>query len=209
MRSNSAFTLIELLIVVAIIAILAAIAVPNMLQAQVRAKVSHTKSNLRVLSVALELYQLDNNHYPPDSGFGVRAFLHRLLPLSTPVSFLTAIPSDPFALRGPILSHAALNGNQNPYSASVIDPNAFIYPLTFDYAARKLPDGQYESDALWSNISAQPTSVEWAIRGIGPDLWPSWLGEGEAAYDVTNGTKSTGNIYWTGPGRGEDFPENP
>ena len=48
------FTLIELLIVVAIIAILAAIAVPNFLEAQVRAKVSRAKTDLRRKFTAVE-----------------------------------------------------------------------------------------------------------------------------------------------------------
>ncbi len=59
-----AFTLIELLIVVAIIAILAAVAVPNFLEAQVRAKIARVKTDMRTLGTALESYRVDNTGYP-------------------------------------------------------------------------------------------------------------------------------------------------
>lgn len=58
-------TLIEVLIVAAVASILAAIAVPNYMEAQTRAKVSSTKSNLRVIGSALEMYHVDHNAYPP------------------------------------------------------------------------------------------------------------------------------------------------
>ncbi len=61
---KKAFTLIELLIVVAIIAILAAIAVPNFLEAQTRAKVSRVLSDQRTYATALETYMIDNSAYP-------------------------------------------------------------------------------------------------------------------------------------------------
>src|SRR5690349_21241619 len=64
MRCKSAFTLIELLIVVAIIAILAAIAVPNLLDAQARSKVSRCYSDMRTVAFALQAYATDNNKYP-------------------------------------------------------------------------------------------------------------------------------------------------
>src|SRR5690349_11907880 len=64
--STKAFTLIELLIVVAIIAILAAIAVPNFLEAQTRSKVSRAKADMRTMVTGLESYAVDNNKYPPD-----------------------------------------------------------------------------------------------------------------------------------------------
>jgi len=63
---KKAFTLIELLIVVAIIAILAAIAVPNFLEAQTRAKVSKTMADIRTMSTALETYAIDHTKYPFD-----------------------------------------------------------------------------------------------------------------------------------------------
>lgn len=58
---NRAFTLIELLIVVAIIGILAAIAVPNFMNAQTRAKVSRAVSEQKTLAEACFMYALDNN----------------------------------------------------------------------------------------------------------------------------------------------------
>jgi len=93
-KPHGAFTLIELLIVVAIIAILAAIAVPNFLEAQVRAKISRAKADIRTLATALESYCVDHNHYPPDrQKYGIQY----LFELTTPVSYMTNILiEDPF-----------------------------------------------------------------------------------------------------------------
>ncbi|MFH1742052.1 MAG: prepilin-type N-terminal cleavage/methylation domain-containing protein [bacterium] len=61
MKGEKGFTLIELLIVVAIIGILAAIAVPNFMNARVRAKVSKAVSEEKTLAEACFMYALDNN----------------------------------------------------------------------------------------------------------------------------------------------------
>ncbi len=88
---NRAFTLIELLIVVAIISILAAIALPNFLQAQIRAKVSRAQSDMRTIASALEMYYVDNNAYPISlMGPGLRA-------LTGPVEYISSIPIDVFS----------------------------------------------------------------------------------------------------------------
>ncbi|MBN1517782.1 prepilin-type N-terminal cleavage/methylation domain-containing protein [Candidatus Sumerlaeota bacterium] len=115
------FTLIELLIVVLIIAILAAIAVPNFLEFQTRAKVSRVKADQRSLATAIEAYYVDNNQYPamangnaaanagaPDPGAGgICTFTLRtpypggtptaLSTLTTPIGYITTYPPDPFA----------------------------------------------------------------------------------------------------------------
>ena len=66
-RTNRAwlgFTLIELLIVVAIIGILAAIAVPNFLNAQMRAKIARVIADQKAVQSALEQYFIDWNSSP-------------------------------------------------------------------------------------------------------------------------------------------------
>lgn len=62
------FTLIELMIVVAIIGILAAIAIPNFLNYQCKAKQSEARSNLAALAVAQEAYFAENSTYASTTG---------------------------------------------------------------------------------------------------------------------------------------------
>ncbi len=64
-RKQSGFTLIELMIVIAIIAILAAILVPNMVRARSRSQLTACTSNLRNIGTALEMYNVDfKGRYP-------------------------------------------------------------------------------------------------------------------------------------------------
>ena len=86
---RGAFTLIELLIVVAIIAILALIAVPNFLEAQTRAKVARAKNDLRTIDVALTAYHVDHNTYPPwteRNGDRIHPCSWRFAWLTTPIA---------------------------------------------------------------------------------------------------------------------------
>lgn len=75
--SRRAFSLIELLIVVSIIAILAAVAVPNFLEAQVRAKVSRARNDQRILALAVEAYNSANL-----AGFTIRSMARGRLAIS-------------------------------------------------------------------------------------------------------------------------------
>jgi len=62
-KKEDAFSLVELMIVVAVLAILAAIAIPSYLGIQKRTARSEAKSNLQALSLALEGYMAENNDY--------------------------------------------------------------------------------------------------------------------------------------------------
>ena len=63
------FTLIEVMIVVAIIALLAAIAIPNVLRGRTTANESASIGNLRALVSSLEMYRSVNNAYPLTDAF--------------------------------------------------------------------------------------------------------------------------------------------
>ena len=66
-NNQKAFTLVEIMIVVAIIALLAALAIPNLLRAKVASNDAQAKAMLRTLSTASETFANTNNgNYPTD-----------------------------------------------------------------------------------------------------------------------------------------------
>jgi prepilin-type N-terminal cleavage/methylation domain-containing protein len=72
MRRDSGFTLVEMMIVVAIIALLAAIAVPAFVRARQRAQNTKFINALRIASDAVTMYAIENGgRYPADVNRGV------------------------------------------------------------------------------------------------------------------------------------------
>jgi type IV pilus assembly protein PilA len=67
-RIAKGFTLIELMIVVAIIGILAAIAIPNFIKFQARSKQSEAKANLKAIYTAEKAYFQEKDTYSPEVG---------------------------------------------------------------------------------------------------------------------------------------------
>lgn len=174
-----AFTLIELLIVVAIIAILAAIAVPNFLEAQTRAKVSRVKSDLRSVSTGIQSYAVDNNNYPPDEPTP-QYRLSDVYRLTTPVAYLSSISlSDPFVV-------GKINGNIQGYQY-------FNFQVTWGPAAGATVQERKRSIMLKSyGPDRQDGGAEWLIFGISQNRG-GWVGINRV-YDPTNGTVSFGDV---------------
>jgi len=195
-----AFTLIELLIVVAIIAILAAIAVPNFLEAQARSKVSRVKSDMRSVATALESYCVDWNHYP----FGAEAndldapayppteVFECFLPaiLTTPVAYITSLPKDVFFnQKGGHGRNVPFHYNERATAARLGEPD-FLLRLSETLYGAPL------ASAAWYQFSHGPDSDhDESLDASVPEL-------ATALYDPSNGTVSSGDIYMFGPGIG-------
>lgn len=63
-RRQAGFTLIEIMVVVVILGILAAVVVPKIMDNPDKARVAKAKQDVRAIEAALDLYKLDNFYYP-------------------------------------------------------------------------------------------------------------------------------------------------
>ena len=110
-RSQRGFTLLEVMIVVAVVAILALILIPNFSNARAEAQVSACESNLRSIATALELYYADNQQYPAAaSATDIDAtFIGATGPLGANQTYLNNVPSDPAPPAGTDVYYSYLN----------------------------------------------------------------------------------------------------
>ncbi|NQU42967.1 prepilin-type N-terminal cleavage/methylation domain-containing protein [bacterium] len=209
MEKRNAFTLIELLIVVAIIAILAAIAVPNFLEAQVRAKISRVHNDLRTIALGMQTYMVDNNktpylydYYNSTYPYMYNAFIyhhfdpahagtwHHAIRLTTPVAYLDTIAyEDPFDTFGE--SHGALDkagyvclSLQGAFADAKFVTDCFMSLPSYPVLAPKV-----------FRINGQTRTINFHLGSCGPDK--SWqvhpthiiagLTTGHEAEDYVNG----------------------
>jgi prepilin-type N-terminal cleavage/methylation domain-containing protein len=197
--SNKAFTLIELLIVVAIIAILALIAVPNFLEAQIRAKCARAKADLRGIATAVEAYATDMGAYPRTWYYGYATITPDL---TTPVAYLSTLQMyDPFAIG--VLDPRAVFENWKHFTLFYTYDH--IIPLS--EALKFPPNSPWQSgpdavDGPWPtyNEGALRKYGQWRLISIGPDrMWIINMDfdSMDTPYDPTNGTVSYGNITRT------------
>jgi prepilin-type N-terminal cleavage/methylation domain-containing protein len=70
MKAQEGFTLLEMMVVVAIIAILAGVLIPNFSRARSQAQTSACIGNEKIIATALELYFTDKQSYPASSTIG-------------------------------------------------------------------------------------------------------------------------------------------
>ncbi|MFH1742573.1 MAG: prepilin-type N-terminal cleavage/methylation domain-containing protein [bacterium] len=168
-KKRQGFTLIELLIVVAIIGILAAIAVPNFMEAQVRAKIAGTRSDLRNFLNAMMQYYLDYDSYHDHRDGRLQ---HTVL--TTPIAYLPHSMPDRFQPQ-------TLDEDMN----------------TNSWGFYHWMPGKTHSDIWgppWWNTDQAIYDAQNNQGGIVDGFGPS-VTRGGPAYEATNGLRSRGSFY--------------
>jgi type IV pilus assembly protein PilA len=154
-RNRKGFTLVELMIVVAIIGILAAIAIPNFLQFRLKAKTSEAKSNLGAIRSTEVAYFAEWDVYVGNQP-------------TTPVDRATVADPDKkkpwvFSTRFSVLGFAP---EGDVFFSYVIDPGTAIpdYPSgTEGFTVRAI--GDLDADGALSEFSVTNASTEIAKTG--------------------------------------------
>ncbi|HQQ00993.1 MAG TPA: type II secretion system protein GspG [bacterium] len=191
-----AFTLIELLIVVAIIGILAAIAVPNFVQAQIRSKVARAKADLKSISTALDSYYLDQKAYPIGRTFCAGSMNevddYNICPpeITSPVAYINERPLDVFN-----------PGRQYKYLAPGLGYSNHVLTYLTIWVPKSFPS-ESGADQDLPYFSQEASPVDYGIWSVGPkgakSFWESDVAHipvpKRTWYDPTNGVSSEGVI---------------
>ncbi len=114
-RKQRGFTLIEIMVVVVILGILAALVVPQVMNRPDQAKVTVAKGDIKAIGAALDMYKLDNYSYPSTQQ-GLDALVEK--PSGNPQAknwnrdgYLKRVPKDPWGNEYQYLSP----GTEGPY----------------------------------------------------------------------------------------------
>lgn len=192
------FTLIELLTVVAVIGILAAIAIPNFMNAMVKAKIAKTYTNFHTLQNALHCFKMDHEAFINSNAIWDigRKDGWEFIRLTTPISYLKSIHAaiDDFSSE----EDGTINRNQFYDYLSPIEiagrPNSNVQLI---FVAQSKPGDSFLLTSLGPNqkknyhvlINLSPTTTNYNL--------PIFFSINDDMYSITNGILSRGDIIAT------------
>ncbi|NUN97122.1 MAG: prepilin-type N-terminal cleavage/methylation domain-containing protein [Candidatus Omnitrophica bacterium] len=225
-RNHPGFTLIELLIVIAIILILIAIALPNFLEAQVRAKVTKAKGEIRTLAIAYEAYRTDFKYYPRacitehpvgcSDDWGFVGSMKTNYPavvagLTTPIAYMKEVLVDLFAVDYSVQGLMQHVPESHPY-ARYRSTRKVVWNIQNPVEQPPDPVPADKITPHWHTYTNMNPSFyrskEYILVSMGPDHDEDALPQyafgagyvvGSELYTPTNGTTSSGDLVYAGP----------
>jgi len=188
-------TLVDFLVMATIVEILAAIAVPNFLEAKVRSNLSRCRADMRSMAASIEAYHVDHDYYPT---------YHY-----TQYSY----EKDPFNLGGSVTEWFIGGNCVDIYSQTspFPGPNQITTPVAYLSALPEDPFHEPEEDDPFETMHLMYVNWEhyndeinvfhpvlemwgsWRLTSGGPDLSRHdslWI-----TYDPTNGLTSLGQVH--------------
>ncbi|MDP8242958.1 MAG: prepilin-type N-terminal cleavage/methylation domain-containing protein [Candidatus Hinthialibacter antarcticus] len=180
-RKSDAYSLIELLVVVAIIGILTTVSVRQLGMAKIRAEVARVQSDFHNVGVAINLYKVDSGSYPATKLAKVSAasnYVQAMFELTTPTAYINQLPDSPWL--GKNLHLNVLYYAQRFYERS----NRYNEDWDFSY------DYTYYTKDAMLHIPMQ-TKPNWSLTSHGP----TGIGSSATHYNSSNGTLSNGAVF--------------
>jgi len=189
--------MIELTIVGITITMLIAIALPNFIEAQIRATVTASSADMAVIASALEEYYIEHRAYPPNvrgpegeipypGNDNAAERYAALTVLTTPTEYLFRLPLDPFYTK---------DSSTVPFYSNDKSTVAYDYVNFVDATGSTLSRSEI--------VGEENGRVAYILVGNAPDQMRSLdfetMPPTSLQYSPTNGTRSTGDIILFGP----------